>query len=412
MPSESQPKPQTNYRDNRKEDQRDSLPIALLSFLVVLFFLNIVSRLSIGPLLPVIEDEFGFRHGSAGALYFYMTLGYCVGLFLSSYVASWLSHRVNIGLAGITLGLALLMVPLAPSLWWIRADLWLLGVGSGLYLPSGIAVITENTRERFWGRALAIHELGPNLGYVFAPLLSELLLGFFGWRGALGAMGVPTILVSGLFLISGLGGSSRAQLASGKMFARLASDRTFWRMACLFGVSIGVGLGLYTMMPLFLVNAAGMPRVSANLATGLSRISAFGSVFIAGALSDRIGRSRTVKLALGAAGTCTVLLGLFRDPWITLPLLFLQAACAASFYPAGFALLSAVFPLPVRPVALSMIMVLAALIGAGTVPPLVGLLADHFSFSFAFGAAGFATLASLFLLGFIRFRSRTDNPRE
>ncbi|HTX54826.1 MAG TPA: hypothetical protein VMD08_15580, partial [Candidatus Baltobacteraceae bacterium] len=62
--------------------------------------------------------------------------------------------------------------------------------------------------------------------------------------------------------------------------------------------------------------------------------------------------------------------------------------------------------------ALSMIMVLAALIGAGTVPPLVGLLADHFSFSFAFGAAGFATLASLFLLGFIRFRSRTDNPRE
>ena len=42
------------------------MPVALLSFLVVLFFLNIVSRLAVGPLLPIVEREFGFRHGSAG----------------------------------------------------------------------------------------------------------------------------------------------------------------------------------------------------------------------------------------------------------------------------------------------------------------------------------------------------------
>ena len=382
-----------------------SIPVGLLSFLVVLFFLNIVSRLSVGPLLPVIEGEFGFRHGSAGSLYFFITLGYCVGLFLSGHVACWLSHRATIALSGITLGTALLAVPYAPSLLWIRADLWLLGIGSGLYLPSGVAVLTENTRETSWGRALAIHELGPNLGYVCAPLLVEFFLGFFGWRGVLRAMGVPIMLVSGLFLLSGLGGSSRAQSPRGAILARLVCDRTFWGVASLFSVSIGVGLGLYTMMPLFLVNDAGMARVSANLVTGLSRISALGSVFLAGALADRIGRSHTVRLSLAAAGTCTVLLGVLQGPWITPPLLFLQAAFAAAFYPAGFSLLSSVFPLPVRNVAVSMVLILASLVGAGAVPPFIGFLADHFSFSFAFGMAGLATLASLFLLGFVPTRA-------
>jgi NNP family nitrate/nitrite transporter-like MFS transporter len=154
------------------------------------------------------------------------------------------------------------------------------------------------------------------------------------------------------------------------------------------------------MMPLFLVNDVGMDRTPANLITGLSRLSALFSVFIAGALADRIGRLRTVKLSLGAAGTCAVLLGVLRGPWITPPLIFLQAGFAASFYPAGFSLLSSVFPLPVRNVAVSMVLILASLIGAGVVPPLVGFLADRYSFSFAFGAAGVATLASLLLFGF------------
>ena len=376
------------------------MPVALLSFLVVLFFLNIVSRLAVGPLLPVVEREFGLRHGSAGSLYFFITLGYCVGLYLSGYVAFWLSHRATIAASGITLGTALFAVSCTSSLPWIRMDLLLLGIGSGLYLPSGVAVLTENTREGSWGKALAIHELGPNLGYVCAPLLAELLLGFFAWRGVLGAMGVPTILLSGIFLLSGLGRSSRAHPPSGVTITRLVSDRAFWGVASLFALSIGVGLGLYTMMPLFLVNDLGMDRTPANLITGLSRLSALFSVFIAGALADRIGRLRTVKLSLGAAGTCAMLLGVLRGPWITPPLIFLQAGFAASFYPAGFSLLSSVFPLPVRNVAVSMVLILASLIGAGVVPPLVGFLADRFSFSFAFGAAGVAALACLLLFGF------------
>jgi MFS family permease len=154
----------------------------------------------------------------------------------------------------------------------------------------------------------------------------------------------------------------------------------------------------------------GMERLPANLITGLSRISGLFSVFLAGALADRIGRPRTVLASLAAAGICAVLLGLVRGPWITPALIFLQSASAASFYPAGFSLLSSAFPLPIRNVAVSMVLIFATLVGAGAVPPLIGFLADTVSFSFAFGAAGAATLAALVLLG--RFPSRGVIPSD
>ena len=386
------------------------VPVALLAFLTGLFFLNIVSRLTLGPLFPIVEQEFGFRHGTAGSLYFFMMVGYAIGLYLSGYIAWWLSHRATITVSSLTLGTALLAIAWTPSLSGVRVSLILLGFGSGLYLPSGIAALTENTRESFWGKALAIHELGPNLGYVCAPLLTELLLRFFSWRGMMGALGGLAFLLGVVFQFSGLGETSPGQPPSRATMAPLARDRALWVMASLFAVSIGVGLGIYTMLPLFLINELGLDRLSANLITGLTRVSGLFSVLISGALADRLGRSRSVAVYLAAAGGCAVLLGLVRGPWITPPLIFLQAGAAAAFYPAGFAMLSAVFPVPLRNVAVSMVMIIGVLIGSGGVPPAVGFLADRYSFSLAFSAAGVATLASLMLLGF--FPSRSNMRRE
>jgi MFS family permease len=66
-------------------------------------------------------------------------------------------------------------------------------------------------------------------------------------------------------------------------------------------------------------------------------------------------------------------------------------------------------PVPRRNVAVSLIMILGVLVGAGGVPPLIGFLADSFSFPLAFGMAGPTTSASPLLLGL--FPSRKDTPR-
>jgi NNP family nitrate/nitrite transporter-like MFS transporter len=327
-------------------------------------------------------------------------------------VAWRLSHRVTIAASSLTLGTALLAVSWTASLAGIRVGLVLLGVGSGLYLPSAIAALTENTREASWGKALAIHELGPNLGYIGTPLLTEFLLGFFSWRGVLGAIGALAILLGVVFLLSRLGETPRAQPPSLAIMASLIQDRALWGMAGLFLISVGVGLGLYTMMPLFLIHAVGLDRFSANMITGLTRTSALLSVFISGVLADRLGRSRAVAASLAAAGACALMVALVRGPWISPLLIFLQAGCVASFYPAGYAMLSAVFPAPFRNIAVSMVMIIGVLVGAGAVPPAVGFLADRYSFSVAFGATGLVTLVSLLLLGCFPSRTASYRPTD
>jgi len=82
-----QPSTQSARPTNGPRHTAQPIPAALLAFLGVLFFLNIVSRLCVGPLLPVIERDFGLRHSGAGSLYFFLAAGSCVGLYLSGHLA-------------------------------------------------------------------------------------------------------------------------------------------------------------------------------------------------------------------------------------------------------------------------------------------------------------------------------------
>jgi len=40
-----------------------------------------------------------------------------------------------------------------------------LGLAAGFYLPAGMAKLTELTPSASWGKALAVHELGPNIAF-------------------------------------------------------------------------------------------------------------------------------------------------------------------------------------------------------------------------------------------------------
>ena len=69
----------------------------------------------------------------------------------------------------------------------IYFSLIVIGLSAGFYLPSGIVILTDLVSREHWGKAIAFHELAPNLGFITAPLLVEALLGLASWRGALPA---------------------------------------------------------------------------------------------------------------------------------------------------------------------------------------------------------------------------------
>jgi len=180
-------------------------------FLVVIFYLNFTSRVILSPLLPVLEPELGLGHEEAGALFLILQFGYCTGLLLSGFVACRLSHRGTILLSTVATGLILLALSRSTSLTGLRVGLWPLGTSAGPYLPAGIATITGMVSQEHWGKVLAVHELAPNLGYVTAPLLAEVLLRVVPWRGIFAVLGVLAVLMGGCFLLFGRGGAHRPE---------------------------------------------------------------------------------------------------------------------------------------------------------------------------------------------------------
>jgi NNP family nitrate/nitrite transporter-like MFS transporter len=169
-------------------------------------------------------------------------------------------------------------------------------------------------------------------------------------------------------------------------------------MAAVFAVGIGSTMGIYLMMPLYLVSEIRMDRELANTLIGFSRMAGLAVILFSGLVTDRIGHRRALALFLTATGVLTLLLGLLRGPAITPVLVFLQAASAACFFPSAFSIVSLLFTPRLRSLAVPFVLVAGALVGGGAIPMGIGYLAEAYSFSFAICLTGLLTLGVVPLL--------------
>ncbi|MGE5253834.1 MAG: MFS transporter [Planctomycetaceae bacterium] len=378
-------------------DQRESptFPWTAIVLLTGVFYLNFTSRVLLAPLLPVIEQDLGLGHGEAGSLFLHIAFGYGAGLAASGFVSSRLTHRLTILVSIFMAGMAFVVISRLDSVGAMRMGLVVVGLFAALYIPSGIATITGVARQEHWGRALAIHELGPNLGFITVPWLAEGLLHFYTWRGTLAVLGAASIFMGVLYLFAGKGGRERGTPPNGRSMGRILSNPAYWVMVSFFVISIGSTVGLYTMIPLFLVNEMGMERTMANTLIGFSRVFGIVVLFLSGFITDRFGPKKAMAAFLMTTGVLTVLFGAFRHPAGTVVLMFLQAASSACLFPVGFTIISLVFPGPLRGVAVSLVMVVGFLLGGGVVPSALGHWAEAFSFSSGFALLGISFLAML-----------------
>jgi len=347
-------------------------PLLLLS---TIFFFNFTARVVYAPLLPEIEANLNITHAAAGSLFFYISIGYFITLLGSGWVAASLNHRRTIILSSLVLGLTSICTAFSNGLWTIRFTLLLLGACAGLYLPSGIATLTALINPRHWGKAIAVHELAPNLGFVMAPLLSELIMMWFSWRAVPVMLGITTILLGIMFARYGRGGSftgAAPGLASFKVF--LISP-AFWIMVMLFGLGVASTLGIYTMLPLYLVSEHGIDRNFANALVSFSRISSLFMALAGGWASDRYGPRKTMIIVFLFSGVATIAMGAASDRWV-LWAIFLQPMLAVCFFPAGFAALSRIGPAGARNIGVSLAVPVAFMIGGGAVPIFIGFMGD------------------------------------
>jgi MFS transporter, NNP family, nitrate/nitrite transporter len=387
---------------SQKDFRCNLMPLLLLAGI---FLLNFLSRIILAPFLLAVERDLDLSHGEAGSLFLFISVGYCISLVLSGFLSARINHRRTIIVSALALGVVLLAVATSHSLGAVRFGLVFLGLATGLYLPSGMATITELVAPSHWGKAVAIHELAPNLGFVLAPILAQTLTVSWSWRSVLVLLGVASMTMGGVFARFGSGGAFFGAHPSLKVLRQLSGQSALWIMTALFGLAIGSSMGVYAMIPLYLVTERGMEPGWSNTIVSLSRVGAMVTAVIGGWFVDRLGRKTAMGLFLGATGAATIGLGLVSDQWLYLAVC-LQPMVAVCFFPAGFAVLSQIVPARVRSVSISLVIPAGFLIGAGLIPTGLGILGEKQAFYVGFAVIGGMILTSVALLRVLHLPER------
>jgi nitrate/nitrite transporter NarK len=221
------------------------------------------------------------------------------------------SPRITAVIGGILTGLGLMWISLTYSLWT-----WILGFGvlTGMGLGFGYASATPPAIKWFapskTGLIAGIVVAGFGLASVYIAPLSEFLIGRFGLSTSMMVFGGGFLLVVvtlAQFLVNPPAGykpeipagaaSVSAAKAHAHEFAPMEMLKTgaFWKLWFLYCVGSGAGL-------MIIGNVAGMAKASlgamAWVVVALMAIGNAGGRVVAGVLSDKIGRTRTLLIML------------------------------------------------------------------------------------------------------------------
>jgi NNP family nitrate/nitrite transporter-like MFS transporter len=372
-----------------------------LFFLTSIFLLNFTIRIIISPLLPTILHDMSLTGDQAGSLFLVSALGYFITLICSGFVSEKLLHKKTIGLSAIMTGLFFIITGFCNSLVMMRIGIFFTGMAAGLYLPSGIAMLTASISKPNWGKAIGVHELAPNLSFLLAPIVCEAMLLWISWRSVLMVTGLMSMILGIVFLKFSKIKDFPGQSPKFNVLLPLMSSRSFWIMILLFTAGVTGTMGIYAMLPLYLVNEHCMLQTQANTLITLSRILTLPMPFAVGWVSDRYGMKKTLTGVLILTGIFTLSLGLLSDTGLQIAVFF-QPLLSVCFFPPAFSALSNIGAKETRNVMVSLTIPAAFLMGGGAAPTLIGFLADNGFFAMGFVGAGIAISAAALLPFFLK----------
>jgi NNP family nitrate/nitrite transporter-like MFS transporter len=261
--------------------------------------------------------------------------------------------------------------------------LLVLGAGAGLYPSSGIATVSSLVESRDEGKVLSLHESGPILGFIIAPLVVALLLPAVSWRGCLLIISALGILIGMSFVIFSRGGDFRGKAPVLRNVTRILALPSFWIIALFMAMGAGSSIGLFSVIPTYLVFERGLDHGLVNTLVGVSRISGLVVLWFTGYLVDRYGAKMMICVILLSAGVATVALGA-RSQAILVVAVFLQPLLIVSFFPAVLTAAARIAPRNYQNLTVSLMLSIGYGIGSGLVPLLLGWLGDNASFALGF----------------------------
>ena len=284
---------------------------------------SVVVWYNYSAVLPLVAADWGLSGFRAGVVFSAFQAGYLLTILPMGLAADRYSARFTIaagaaGTGAASLGFAVLADGfLAGTLFRFVGGLFMAGV----YVP-GMRFLSDWYPEAVRGRAIGIYVGTFSLSSGLSFLLSGWLATVADWRTAILVTGLGPLLVSPVMLAFARDHPA-ASRASGGFDLSVLRDREYllavgvysghnWE---LFGVRNWIGAFLVTLPA---VAAAGGTALAGLLVGVMMAVGGLGNA-IGGWLSDRIGRRRTIAIALASSGGITLSVGTLG--WLPLPAL-------------------------------------------------------------------------------------------
>ncbi|MBW2066742.1 MAG: MFS transporter [Deltaproteobacteria bacterium] len=351
------------------------IPLLIFWFL---WFLNFSSRTVLSPLLPVIEDEFLVSHTLAGALFLFLSVGYTIAVFISGLLSIRVGYKRSIMLGFLVLVTSLFSLKYVFGYGYLAVCFFFVGAGTGIYIPCALPLLTLIFNPKNWGKAIAFHETAASFSILAIPILTALALEVVSWRFIFVMLSAACLV--GVIIFLKFVPDLSEQRGEGTGLAVILRRSDFWIMTAFWVTAAINAMGIYNIIPLFLIKEKGMAFDSANTLFGISRIGGLLVILLTGFLLDRYSLRKILAATFLIMGISTTGIALAPNHWLLAIMLVAQATISTMFFPVGMMAIASSTDSKERSVYTGVIVSISALFGIGIATTVLGALADKFNF--------------------------------
>ncbi|MBN1847130.1 MAG: MFS transporter [Deltaproteobacteria bacterium] len=372
------------------------MKIILLLIFWSLWFLNFTTRSVLSPLLPIIEDELAISHAMAGSFFFYISIGFTITVFMTGQISKAIGYKRAIISSLSLLVLVLVSLHFADTYLHFAIIAFFMGIGSGIYLPCAIPLITSIFSRDNWGKVIGFHETAASASFLSIPILVAVVLRFFHWKSIF-------LMTSGAFLVFiilfwVLAPDTRAHAEKKAGYLTIIRRKEFWILTLLWSMAAMSTAGVYSITPLYLVKEKGIALEFANTVFGISRVGGLFATIYIGFILDRFNVKNILTFIILVTGLSTVGIALAPVFWLLVCMLIIQATVCMTFFPTAIMTISKLTPLEERGTFMGMTLAIASTCGGGMSPVALGFVADRWSFGIGILVMGVLTaLSSIFI---------------
>ena len=315
----------------------------------------------IAPLLPTMAADFGMTVPQMASLIVVFTLTLALSSPVMTVLTARWNRRAALQLAMGLFALGNVLAAWSPAFWTLMAARVVMAVAAGLYVPNANALAGVIVAPERRGKALAIVSAGMTLAIALGLPLGAVTGHFFGWRATFSIVAVMSLVA-----IAGIRAGIAADAGAGIPVATLRQRLAVVRQPAivrLLSVSLFWAIGAFTAYPFlapYLASVLGFGETGISATVSLWGVAAALGVTTGGALSDRLGANRVVRMSLTVLGLAFLGLSLataLAASNALAPVLFavfLWGFTVWSFFPAQMARLIAAGSPGQAPVALAL----------------------------------------------------------